>query len=432
MINRQETKKLFGYFPEDLAENSNKKIAVDCQYCGNICIKTKYNWKVESKKKNPKAACESCRKIKQQEYYELFPELKVQISKTLKKSCLEKYGVENYTQTDEYKIKAKESYHNLSEEEKQNRKDKAEKTNLERYGVKAPSMLQEIKDKSVQTKLEKYGVENNSQLPNWKETLRESALEQHGVESFAQLDSVRDKTKATNLERYGVESVLSHPDIRAKAKQTCVDRYGVENPQQCPEIKKKTEETCLEKYGTTNPFGNYQIQKKIAATKFKDGKTATSQQQIYINQVYGGLLNYNVEYFHADIYLPNDKIACEYDGGGHNLSVKLGYITESEFKRCEIKRWYIFKSNGIKIMKIISLKDLIPQSDILIEMLNFAKNILDSGRSWINFDIDNGTVKWRDNEQTYDFGPLQKITKTTPLENNLEIPTQNTYNQVGS
>ena len=49
---------------------------------------------------------------------------------------MERYGVENYSQTDEFKTKLSDKYKNISESERQELNNKIEKTMFDRYGAK--------------------------------------------------------------------------------------------------------------------------------------------------------------------------------------------------------------------------------------------------------------------------------------------------------
>ena len=75
-----------------------------------------------------------------------------------KQTCLEKYGVEWYLQTNNENIK-RGSKENL---------DKVKQTNLERYGVEYYVQTDEWKEKHKQTCLEKYGVEWYSATEEYK------------------------------------------------------------------------------------------------------------------------------------------------------------------------------------------------------------------------------------------------------------------------
>lgn len=103
-------------------------------------------------------------------------------------------------------------------------------------------------------------------------------------------------------------------------------------------IKEKIRQTNLERYGCENPLGSDLVKEKIARTKYENGTQNSSKQQNYFHDILGGKLNYPFKHYYIDIAFPNDKIAVEYNGGGHDLSVKLGNITESKFKQLETFR----------------------------------------------------------------------------------------------
>ena len=69
-------------------------------------------------------------------------------------------------------------------------------------------------------------------------------------------------------------------------------------------------------------------------------------------------------------------------------------------------------------MRIISQKDWCPSDEILLQMLDFARNYFSTtNHTWIEFDIDAGTycnAEHKDGEP-YDFGELRKI-KASDIE----------------
>lgn len=101
-----------------------------------------------------------------------------------KQTCLEKYGVEYYTQTEEYNKRLKE-------------------TSLEKYGVEHPTQSDIVKEKIKNTNLEKYGYEYAYQHPDIQEKHKKTMLEKYGVEYTAQVPEIRQKQINTMLERYG-------------------------------------------------------------------------------------------------------------------------------------------------------------------------------------------------------------------------------------
>ena len=101
------------------------------------------------------------------------------------------------------------------------------------------------------------------------------------------------------------------------------------------------------------------------------------------------------------------------------MSIKLGTMTEEEFKRKEIIRSNYIQKEGFRIIRIISRKDYLPSDAVLLQMLQYARDFFVSNpeRSWINFDIDNSCIynayhKESNSGLPYDFGPLRKIKKS--------------------
>jgi len=199
------------------------------------------------------------------------------------------------------------------------------------------------------------------------------------------------KNKELNLLRYGVENQFQREIIRHKIKQICLNRYGYEYPMQSELVKQKS---------------------LINMSKFNG--IQSSKQQNYLNTIFNGEINFvdsSTKGFAIDIALIDDKIAIEYDGSGHRLSILFGDKTEDEFNLSEIRRTIILKRNGWKQIRIVSLNDYLPNKNILIEMLSFAKMYFNSGHSSITFDIDNSNVVVFKNKVPYNFEKLRKIKK---------------------
>ena len=121
---------------------------------------------------------------------------------------------------------------------------KAEKTSLNRYGVK----YYRNKEKFEQTCLNKYGYENPSQVVVFK-----------------------DKRKETMLERHGVEYYVLNKDFKDKSEETSMKNYGVPHPQMSKEMKKVREEYYI-KMGyniTSDEFDLYKNKVYYLTSKIK-------------------------------------------------------------------------------------------------------------------------------------------------------------------
>ena len=214
--------------------------------------------------------------------------------------------------------------------------------------------------------------------------------------------------KETNLKRYGCENVFQVKEFQEKQKETVNRIYGCDNVFQNEEIKEKTKETMKEKYGADHPMRVEEIAKRVKLhgnqTMNKNGTQSCSSQQRYLHKVYGGELNYLFEDFWLDIYFPFENIYCEYQGSGHDISVKYKKISKNEFTQKEAIRYNILKTNGLKEMEIISRNDILPDDYILLSMKNFSSCILSLDKySHITFDIDNMLIKTKYESIRYDY-----------------------------
>jgi hypothetical protein len=122
---------------------------------------------------------------------------------------------------------------------------KSKKTNLEKYGQEHYTNP----EKTKQTNLERYGCENVSGSQKIKERKKQTNLDNWGVENVFQSEIIKDKLKQTNLEKYGVEHPLQNEKLLKKSMNTCFKNNGVEYPTQSKKVIDKRIENNLEKYG---------------------------------------------------------------------------------------------------------------------------------------------------------------------------------------
>lgn len=276
-------------------------------------------------------------------------------------------------------------------------------------------------EKIKSTNLSRYGVENYGQTKECREKMTETKIRKYG-ENYGSY--IMEKASKTFYERTGYKRPSQSPEVRRKMIKTSIERYGCENPAQSSEVKEKMAKTCLERYNCLRPAQSPTIKEKIAQTLYRNGSVATSKQQLYLFNLYNQnehvFLNYPISHFNADICIPEEKLDIELDCGGHNLSVKIGQLTQEEFDQKEIMRNNIIKREGYKQMRIISTKDLLPSDAILLQMLSETKQyfINNPSHSWIEYDIDTSTLRNAENKEgvLYDFGELRKINKVTKFE----------------
>lgn len=358
----------------DLIEGSSAKVECICDYCGQRMIKP-YNKIIRGRKVVKRDCCNNtdCLNRKKEEI------------------CVLKYGVSHVSQLESTIKQRKE-------------------TCLLKYGYEHATQSEFVKNKTRATNMDKYGVPYVMQSQEMIDRSKETSIKKYGVDHHTKADSVKEKHKQTMLKKYGVTNYAKTKEYKEKMISKCLSRYGVKYFPQVEELKRKARETNLKKLGVEYPMQSIDVRKKSKNSFYKNKNGVCSKQQYYISQIIGGEVNFPVEDFSLDIAFPEKKIYVEYDGGGHDLCVKLGSMTEKEFKTKEIKRFLYLRSRGWKLIKIVSKKDYLPSETKikqLIELsISFFKN---SKRTWITFDIDQETLMFKNNAFHYEYGELQKL-----------------------
>ena len=270
---------------------------------------------------------------------------------------------------------------------------------------------------------EKYGVDNVSQLKDVQKKREETFKEHYGTLNPLQSKKIKNKQAQTIFNVYGVNNISQLEDIKKKKARTTYKHYGVDCPSKSEKVKEKTRITNIQRYGVPYTQQSPEVRAKANETLCKNGNQKTSKQQLYLHSLYGGELNYFAKYYAIDICFPEEKFAVEYDGGGHDLRVTLGRLTQEEFKRKEIIRNNTIKREGYKQMRIISENDKLPSDTILLQMLSEARTYFQAypSHSWIEFNLDTSTVRNAENINgiPYDFGALRTI-KDNDIQSDIE------------
>ena len=202
------TLELFGYLLESVTPGAGKKVAAQCERCGQEFV---------VRRKNLNATC-TCRKCT----FQLVPRANYARGVAAREAtCLERYG------------QAQKPVAAVT-------KAKRRATNLTRFGATTPQGNVAVRAKTVATNLARYGTAHPITLP---ETLA--------------------KTRRTMTERYGAPHTLQVPALRAKAAATILARHGVHNASWSPELCAKRTRTILAKFGTLTPRGYGRRQNEV-------------------------------------------------------------------------------------------------------------------------------------------------------------------------
>ena len=124
---------------------------------------------------------------------------------------------------------------------------KRKQTCKELYGNENPLLNKDIKEKRKETMKLLYGTENFVESEYFKKKRMDSLIERYGENPISSKE-IQHKIKETCNERYDTDSVLQSKQFKEQRKRTWVEKYGVDNPMKNKEIKDKN---------TTIKFENY-------------------------------------------------------------------------------------------------------------------------------------------------------------------------------
>ena len=178
---------------EQLTPSSKAEVEVLCDFCKEVVVKKKYQVYIKQHHVKYGDCCAKCQPIKN------------------KLCCLDKYGVDNGSKTQEAKDKIKE-------------------VTLEKYGVDNPAKSVQVKQKISEKSKE------NSKEARIKAEI--TCLKKYGTTNVMEVPEFKEKIKATCLERYGVECGLSSDEIRAKGVLTLLEQGDVYTSKQQIELCK--------------------------------------------------------------------------------------------------------------------------------------------------------------------------------------------------
>lgn len=140
---------------------------------------------------------------------------------------------------------------------------KNKKTNLDRYGVENPSQVNEFKNKKIETFIKNYGVKNPQLDPNIREKTMNTVREKYGVDFTFQSNDIREKSYITNIKKYGYTSYSKTEEFKDKMRKTCLEKYGSNSPIENLEILDKCKKTNLKKYGFEYQISSPDVKRKI-------------------------------------------------------------------------------------------------------------------------------------------------------------------------
>lgn len=243
----------------------------------------------------------------------------------------------------------------------------------------------------------KNQIRSKSQYEKMKKTYKKTMIEKYGVENTFQLESVKETIRKKQL-----ENDPTYEKRNEKSKKTCLEKYGVDNPNKCKNIIEKRKKTNLERYG--NAFG-------------KSCKTNRSKGEIEIQEF---LQKLNINAFHTrdiispfeiDIYVPDYKVAIEYNGDYWHSVHKVNHLFKKDI--CE--------KSGIKLIQIFE-KDYKKYKNEILENILRVLNNEDYTENFYIFSEKDG-IKLQDAS----WPPYKEFTSITEQEKVLFNEDENLY-----
>jgi endogenous inhibitor of DNA gyrase (YacG/DUF329 family) len=244
----------------ELKKKANREIR-KCKICGK---------EFEVKKTTKREFCsDECRVI-----WGSIPENKEKrINKALK-TVQEKYGVKSTLLLKEVQEKGKQTKIDKYGDENYRNTEKNKQTKKEKYGDENYNNI----DKNKQTKKEKYGDENY----NNREQARETMNELYGVDHAMKLEEYQKKAQDTLEKNHGVKFVFQMKEVREKSIKSLKNRPPKIKKEEelipcpiCGTLMPKNKKTCSKKCsGKLRTIKNTEIRKCLVCnTEFKIRKS---------------------------------------------------------------------------------------------------------------------------------------------------------------
>lgn len=212
-------------------------------------------------------------------------------------------------------------------------------------------------------------------------------LQMYGVDNPMKVEDIKEKQADTVESIYGCRNVFQNEEIKAKSAKTMRDRYGVSNLMKLPEVKEEREI------------------KRMVSLRGKNGPCSRGQHHLW--ELFGGELNYPLGHYLLDIYDQENHIDIEYDGSGHDLSVKCGNETEKEFRRKETARYYYLKKRGIKQIRFIFKNrhhSRLPCDSLLLQLKDVAYQLIEAASvNWVHIELEEQIIITKAWIYTYKF-----------------------------
>lgn len=179
-------------------------------------------------------------------------------------------------------------------------KYKRKRTNVEKYGVEWYTQSNTFNQKREETMINRYSTVHALQCKEIMDKFKNTCIKNNGVEFPMLSEDVKLKRRETCIERYGDISPLNNFDVRKKIEKTCIDKYGIYTTALVSDIRAKQRESL---------YHNGSIM-----TSKPERESIKLLKDIYGDE--NCIEQYPTHYYNLDCLLTvnNVKIDFEYDG----------------------------------------------------------------------------------------------------------------------
>ena len=304
--------------------------------------------------------CDTCGEVKSKRIYSTKTDLNVDFTCReckYKKTSIEKYGVQNPsmkkeicmkkfdTMMERYGTVSTAQFIDYSKMDFQARNEKSRKTCLEKYGVENANQVDCVKKKMRQTCLERYGIEFPQKLEEVKEKQRQAFLKKYG--NFNNLPGPKAthekfiKYRNNQLDELDIEW-LDSDDFCGKYDDTPI--YYTFKCKKCGNVFKDDFHCGLPVCRVCNPT-------------FQGRSNQEDELYEYIKSIYNGEIERHNKTIlggkkEVDMYFPSLNIAIEYNGIFWHGYTKWSKISISETERKLQEKREICQSRGIRLITI--------------------------------------------------------------------------------
>lgn len=232
----------------------------------------------------------------------------------------------------------------LTKERQQIANDRRKQTTLDRYGVESYMQTPEFRQSISNAAMEQYGVEYFTRAKEVQEQTKQTCIERYGYENQMQSSIIQQKSKDTCLEKYGYEHASQAPEVWKKGMDTKFENHGYYSPFQLECVQEKSKQSILKKYGVPNAFHirreNRSCHSKISQECFWSiykELNSELQKQCYFGELNREYIMYyqqwnKQKYFFLDFCIIDKKIVIEFQGDHWHKNPKFYEATEENIK----------------------------------------------------------------------------------------------------